>query len=86
MLGGGGVDIDEDTEFDRFVTVDGDITDDEGEVEEGPIEAGSVTRVGGGVEVAGVKWKRVKNVTRDVREGVQRFDLQVKPFVRSNRL
>jgi hypothetical protein len=80
----GGVDIDEDTEFDRFVTVDGDITDDEGEGEEGPVEAGSVTRVGGEVEVAGVKWKRVENVTRDVREGVERFDLQVKPFVINN--
>ena len=33
------------------------------------------------MEVAGVKWKRVENVTRDVREGVERFDLQVKPFV-----
>jgi len=81
---GEGVDIDEATEFDRFVTVDGEITDDEDEREEDPIEAGSVTRVGGEVEVAGVKWKRVENVTRDVREGYERFDLQVKPFVINN--
>jgi hypothetical protein len=81
---GGGVDINEETEFDRFVTVDGAETDDEGEVDQRPIEAGSVTRVGGEVEVAGVKWKRVENVTRDVREGLERFDLQVKPFVINN--
>ena len=81
---GGGADIDEATEFDRFVTVDGEMTDDEDEREEDPIEAGSVTRVGGEVEVAGVKWKRVENVTRDVREGYERFDLQVKPFVINN--
>ena len=36
---GVGVDIDEATEFDRFVTVDGEITDDEDEREEDPIEA-----------------------------------------------
>ena len=36
------------------------------------------------MEVAGVKWKRVENVTRDVREGLERFDLQVKPFVINN--
>ncbi len=83
-VGRGGVDIHEDSDFDRFVTVDGTETDDEGEGEQGPIEAGSVTRVGGEVEVAGVKWKRVENVTRDVREGVERFDLQVKPFVINN--
>ena len=81
---GGGVDINEETEYDRFVTVDGAETDDEGEVDQRPIEAGSVTRVGGEVEVAGVKWKRVENVTRDVREGLERFDLQVKPFVINN--
>jgi hypothetical protein len=40
-----------------------------------------VTRVGDVVEVADVKWKRVENITRDVREGVERFDLQVKSFV-----
>jgi hypothetical protein len=50
-------------------------------VDQAPIEVGEVTRVGGVVEVAGVKWKRVENVTREVREGVERFDLQVKPFV-----
>ena len=81
---GGGVDINEETEYDRFVTVDGDETDDEGERDQGPIDAGSVTRVGGEVEVAGVTWKRVENVTRDAREGVERFDLQVKPFVINN--
>ena len=55
----GGPDIDEETDFDRFVTVDGEETDDEGEGGEGAIEVGEVTRVGGVVEVAGVKWKRV---------------------------
>ena len=33
------------------------------------------------MEVAGVKWKRVENIGRDAREGMERFDLQVKPFV-----
>jgi hypothetical protein len=59
----------------------GEETDDEGEGGEGAIEVGEVTRVGGVVEVAGVKWKRVETITRDVREGIERFDLQVKPFV-----
>jgi hypothetical protein len=67
---------------DRFVTVDGEDTDDEGENgQEKAIAVGEVVRVGGVVEVAGVNWKRVENITRDVREGVERFDLQVKPFV-----
>jgi hypothetical protein len=35
----------------------------------------------GMVEVAGVKWKRVENIVRDVREEFDRFDLQVKSFV-----
>jgi hypothetical protein len=38
-------------------------------------------RVGGVMEVAGLKWKRVENIGRDAREGMERFDLQVKPFV-----
>ncbi len=77
----GGPDIDEETDFDRFVTVDGEETDDEGEGGQGATEVGEVTRVGGVVEVAGVKWKRVETIMRDVREGIERFDLQVKPFV-----
>jgi hypothetical protein len=43
--------------------------------------AQEVTRVGGVVEVGGVKWKRVENIAQDVREGMERFNLQVKPFV-----
>jgi hypothetical protein len=78
---GGGPDINEDQDFDRFVTVDGEETDEEGVEDQGRIEVGEVTRVGGVVEVGGVNWKRVENITRDVREGVERFDLQVKPFV-----
>jgi hypothetical protein len=78
---GGGTDIDEATDYDRFVTVDGEETDDEGEGEQEVTEVGEVTRVGGVVEVGEVKWKRIENVTRDVREGQERFDLQVKPFV-----
>jgi hypothetical protein len=78
---GGGADIKEDQDFDRFVTVDGEETDDEGGEDQGRIEVGEVTRVGGVVEVGGVNWKRIENITRDVREGVERFDLQVKPFV-----
>ena len=78
---GGGTDIDEATDYDRFVTVDGEETDDEGEGEQEVTEVGEVTRVGGVVEVGEVKWKRIENITRDVREGQERFDLQVKPFV-----
>ncbi len=78
---GGGTDIDEGTDYDRFVTVDGEETDDEGAEGQGPGDGGEVTRVGGVVEVGDVKWKRVENITRDVREGNERFDLQVKPFV-----
>jgi hypothetical protein len=78
---GGGPDINEDQDFDRFVTVDGEETDEEGVEDQERIEVGEVTRVGGVVEVGGVNWKRVENITRDVREGVERFDLQVKPFV-----
>ncbi len=63
------------------MTADGEDTDDEGEKDQGRIEIVEVTRVGGVVEVGGVNWKRVENITRDVREGVERFDLQVKPFV-----
>ncbi len=77
----GGPDINEDTDFDRFVTVDGEDTDDEVENGQEAIAVGEVVRVGGVVKVAGVNWKRVENITRDVREGVERFDLQVKPFV-----
>jgi hypothetical protein len=77
----GGTDIDEGTDYDRFVTVDGEETDDEGKEGPGPVDGGEVTRVGGVVEVGDVKWKRVENITRDVREGNERFDLQVKPFV-----
>ncbi len=62
------------------MTVDGEETDDESEEDQGGIEVGEVTRVGGVVEVGGVNWKRVENISRDVREGVERFDLQVKPF------
>jgi hypothetical protein len=51
------------------VTVDGEETDDEGEEGQGPGDGGEVTRVGGVVEVGDVKWKRVENITRDVREG-----------------
>jgi hypothetical protein len=78
---GGGTDINKDTDFDRFVTVDSDETDDEGETATETIGVEEVTRVGGVVEVAGVKWKRVENIAQDVREGMDRFDLQVKPFV-----
>jgi hypothetical protein len=78
---GRGIDINEDKDYDRFVTVDGNETEDESEGGQAPIEVREVTRVGGVVEVPGVKWNRVENVTRDVREGVERFDLQVKPFV-----
>jgi hypothetical protein len=74
--GKGSLSRNEETEYDRFVTVDGAETDDEGELDQRPIEARSVTRVGDEVEVAGVKWKRVENVTRDVREGLERFDPQ----------
>ena len=81
---GGGIDINEETDFDRFVTVDGEETDDEGEGELIQIEVGEVTRVGGVVEVGETKWKRIENITRDVREGRDRFDLQVKPFVVNN--
>ncbi len=77
----GGTDIDEGTDYDRFVTVDGEETDDEGEEGQGLVDGGEVTRVGGVVEVGDVKWKRVENITRDVREGNERFDLQVKSFV-----
>jgi hypothetical protein len=77
----GGTDINEETGYARFVTVDGEDTDDEGEGDQGPIEVGEVTRVGGVVEVGNVKWKRVENIMRDVREGNERFYLQVKPFV-----
>ena len=78
---GGGTDIDEATDYNRFVTVDGEETDEEGEGEQEVAEEGEVTRVGGVVEVGEVKWKRIENITRDVREGHARFDLQVKPFV-----
>ena len=70
---GGGPDINEDQDFDRFVTVDGEETDEDGRGDQGRIEVGEVTRVGGVVEVGGVNWKRVENITRDVREGVERF-------------
>ncbi len=76
----GGTDIDEGTDYDRFVTVDGEETDDEGEEGQGPVGGSEVTRVGGVIEVGDVKWKRVENITRDVREGNERFDLQVKAF------
>ena len=78
---GGGTDINEETDFDRFVTVDSEETDDEDERAPETTVAQEVTRVGGVVEVSGVKWKRVENIGRDVREGTERFDLQVKPFV-----
>ena len=78
---GGGTDINEETDFDRFVTVDSEETDDEDERATETTVAREVTRVGGVVEVSGVKWKRVENIGRDVREGMERFDLQVKPFV-----
>jgi hypothetical protein len=78
---GGGTDINEETDFDRFVTVDGEETDDEDERAPETTVAQEVTRVGGVVDVSGVKWKRVENIGRDVREGMERFDLQVKPFV-----
>jgi hypothetical protein len=81
---GGGTDINEETDFDIFVTVDGEETDDEAEGHQGLTEVGEVTRVGGVVEVGNVKWKRIENVTRDVREGHERFDLQVKPFAINN--
>ena len=78
----GGADINEETDFFRqIVTVDGEETDNESDGGQGAIEVVEVTRVGGVVEVGGVNWKRVENITRDVREGVERFDLQVKPFV-----
>ncbi len=54
------------TTDDRFVTVDGEDTDDEGEEGQGPVEEGEVTRVGGVVEVGDVKWKRVENITQDL--------------------
>ena len=73
---GGGTDIDEGTDYDRFVTVDGDKIDDEGEGDQAPIEVGEVKRVGGVVEVAGVKWKRVENVTRDVSVKCQNYTEQ----------
>ncbi len=78
---GGGTDINEETDYDRFVTVDGEETDDEGEGDQGLTEAGEVTRVGGVIEVGNMKWKRIENITRDVREGNDRFVLQVKPSV-----
>lgn len=78
---GGGTDINEETDFDRFVTVDSEETDDEDEREPETTEGQEVTRVGGVVDVSGVKWKRVENIARDVREGMERFDLQIKPFV-----
>ena len=81
---GGGTDINEETDYDRFVTYDGEETDDEGEGEPVVTEVGEVTRVGGVVEVGETKWKRIENITRDVREGRDRFDLQVKPFVVNN--
>ncbi len=46
-------------------------TDDEGEEVQAPIAVGNVTRVGGVVEVAGVKWKRVENIARYLREGIE---------------
>jgi hypothetical protein len=66
----GGSDINEGTDFDRYVTVDSEDTDDEGEVPgypvgTQPIGSEEVTKVGGVVEVAGVKCKRVENITRD---------------------
>ena len=78
---GGGTDINEETDFDRFVTVDGEETDEEDEGDQEQTDVGDVTRVGGVVEVGNVKWKRIENITRDVRVGHDRFDLQVKPFV-----
>jgi hypothetical protein len=75
---GGGTDINEDTDFDKYVTVDSEDTGNEGETATETTGEEEVTRVGGVVEVAGVKRKRVKNIGRDVME---RFDLQVKPFV-----
>jgi hypothetical protein len=73
--------VNQNTDFDRFVTVDSEDTDDEGEEGTQPIGAEKVTRVGGVVEVVGVKWRRTEDTARDIREGMERFDLQVKPFV-----
>jgi hypothetical protein len=62
---GGGADINEDTDFDRYVNVDSKDTDHEGEVSTQPNRSEVVTRVGDLVEVAGVKCKRVETIARD---------------------